>query len=64
VDGISKEGCTNANGELTESIPWMPRENSVARGEDREEMTIHFGFLPTGNFTNETRQALAQAHGS
>jgi Putative peptidoglycan binding domain len=45
VNGRSKEGCTNANGELTESIPPDAREGILRLGENREEMTIHFGYI-------------------
>ena len=109
VDGTSREGYTDADGELSEPIPPDARDGLLLLGEKKEEFTLNFGHVDPideisgvksrltnlgyydgeldddltpetvgaiaefqrsvnlsgeGELTDETRQALVEAHGS
>jgi len=45
VDGVSREGCTDKNGSLSESIPPNARNGLLLLGNKQEEFTINFGHI-------------------
>jgi N-acetylmuramoyl-L-alanine amidase len=45
VNGRSRDGCTDGNGQLSEPIPPDARDGLLLLGEKREEITLNFGYI-------------------